>query len=92
LKTKVRLTIYLPRRLVKVLEDIEPLFRDTGLNDPKRGALTRALEHVVQQYMESEDYFKKVKLIKEEQWEIFLHLTKREHEYREFLKEKEKSE
>lgn len=87
MKTKVRLTIYLSRRLVRVLEDIEPLFRDVGLNDPKRGALTRALEHVLQQYMESEDYLKKVKIIKDQKWETFLYLTKKEHEYLQKMKE-----
>ena len=88
MRTKVRLTIYLPRRLVKVLEDIEPLFQDVGLNDPKRGALTRALEHVIQQYMESEDYIKKVRIIKDQKWEIFLYLTKKEHEYLEKMRGK----
>lgn len=77
----------MPRRLVKVLEDIEPLFRDIGLNDPKRGALTRALEHTLQQYMESEDYIRKVKLVKEQKWETFLYLTKKEYEYLQKLRE-----
>ena len=92
MRTKRRFTFYLSRRLVKVLEDIEPLFRDVGLNDPKRGALTRALEHIIQQYMESEDYLKKVRIIKDQKWEIFLYLTKKEHEYLEKLKEKENPE
>ena len=80
---KVHLNFRLPKRLVKVIEDIAPLFKDSGLNDPNYGAMTRALEHIIQYYMESEDYLKKVKFIKQQQWEIFLHLAQKEKEWRE---------
>lgn len=40
--------------------DIRPLFLDFDEKDPTRGATTRAVEHILQHYLESEDYAKKV--------------------------------
>lgn len=62
MKKKIRLVAYLPRRLYKILEDIAPLFKDYELNEPRKGAVTRALEHILQYYMESEDYQNKLKV------------------------------
>jgi len=60
MKRKIRCTFWISRRLYKVLKDITPLFLDFELDDPSRGAMTRALEHVIQYYLESEEYQKQM--------------------------------
>lgn len=64
-KKKVRCTFWIPRRLYKVISDITPLFLDFELDDPSRGASTRALERILQFYLESEEYQKQMKVRKE---------------------------
>lgn len=56
---------------------------DLEADNPKRGAMRDALEFVLQSYMESEDYQKKVDVIKNIRWKLFLHLTKRQEELKE---------
>lgn len=75
MKSKTRCVVYLPRRLYRVVEDIMPLFLDMEATDPERGAFTKALEHVIQQYMESEDYRNKLILTKKFRWKLFLYLS-----------------
>lgn len=65
MKKKIRCTFWIPRRLYKILKDISPLFLDFELNDPSRGAMTRALEHILQYYLESEEYQKQMRVRKE---------------------------
>lgn len=79
MKKSVRCTYYLPRRLVRIIEDISPLFMDFDANDPERGAMTKALEHIIQQYMESEDYQNKLAVIKKIRWKVFLYTTDKRH-------------
>jgi len=80
LKSKTRLVAYLPRRLYKVLFDISPLFLDYEMEDPRRGALTRALEHILQCYMESEDYEKKSKATERFAKRFWNYLTEKDKE------------
>lgn len=81
-KNRKRLVVYLPRRLYRILEDISPAFLDLEANDPSRGVLGKALEHVLQQYMESPDYLKKMSFIKEMRWKTFIYLSEKENELR----------
>jgi len=83
MKKKTRCVFYLPRRLVRVVEDIMPLFLDLEANDPERGAMTKALEHIIQEYMESEDYYKKLATIKKLRWKIFLYVSDKRHKLKE---------
>lgn len=80
MKKKVRCTYFLPRRLVRVVEDIMPLFLDLEADDPRRGAMTKAMEHIIQYYMESEEYRKKIATIKRFRWKIFLYMSEKEAE------------
>lgn len=82
MKKKARVTFYLPRRLFRILEDITPLFLDLEAEDPKRGAMTKALEYVIQQYMESDDYRKKLVTIRKLRWKLFVYLSDKEHKLR----------
>jgi hypothetical protein len=68
------------------LEDISPAFLDLEADDPKRGAIGKALEHVLQQYMESEDYLSKLDFVKNMRWKLFVFMSEKENE----LMEKEK--
>lgn len=68
----------LPRRLYKVIMDIRPLFFDWNEKNPVRGAKTRALEYIIQYYMESEDYQRKVKRSTAQLMAILEELSKRE--------------
>jgi len=79
MKKSVRCTYYLPRRLVRIIEDISPLFLDLEANDPERGAMTKALEYIIQKYMESEDYQDKLAVIKKIRWRVFLFVSDKEH-------------
>ena len=79
MKKKIRCVYYLPRRLYRVIDDISPLFLDMEIDEPKRGAQTRALEHIIQQYMESEDFRKKLDIIKVFRWKIFLYMSDKRH-------------
>lgn len=65
-----------------------PLFLDVEASDPKRGAMTKALEYVLQQYMESEDYSKKVDFVNNMRWRLFDFFAKKEHELSKASKEK----
>lgn len=60
--------------------DIRPLFVDWDANDPLRGATTRALEHILQYYMESEDYQKKLKTSEEFAKKFFNYLCIKDKE------------
>ena len=57
---KEDLHVRLPVRLYKVIMSIRPLFINYDEKDPMRGATTRALEYILQYYMESEDYIDKI--------------------------------
>lgn len=70
----------LPMRLFKVIEDIKPLFFDWNESNPVRGARTRALEYIIQYYMESEDYRERNKRSKAQLMSILEELAKREKE------------
>lgn len=85
MKKKIRCVFYLPRRLYRIIDDISPLFLDMETNDPERGAQTKALEHIIQQYMESEDFQKKLSTIKLFRWKTFLYISDKRHK----LKSKE---
>lgn len=90
MKSKIRVVAYLPRRLYRVLEDIAPLFEDAEANDPQRGAITRALEYILQLYMESEAYLNKKDIalkMKEERWHLFQYFSKKERELQKILRE-----
>lgn len=76
MKKKIRLVAYLPRRLYRILEDIAPLFKDYDLSEPKKGAITRALEHILQYYMESEDYRNKLEARGNLARKLFEYMTK----------------
>jgi len=60
--------------------DIRPLFADWESDDPMRGATTRALEHILQHYMESEDYQKKIKTSKDFAKRFFNYLCVKDKE------------
>jgi len=81
MKKKVRCTYFLSRRLVRVVEDIMPLFLDLEADDPRRGAMTKAIEYIIQNYMESEDYRKKLATIKLLRWKLFLYMSDKESKY-----------
>lgn len=81
MKKKVRCTYFLPRRLVRVVEDIMPLFLDLEADDPRRGAMTKAMEHIIQYYMESEEYRKKLATTKLLRWKLFLYMSDKETKY-----------
>jgi len=83
MKKNVRCTFYLPRRLVRIIEDISPLFLDLEANDPERGAMTKALEYIIQEYMESENYQKKLAVIKKLRWKVFLFVSDKRHKLKE---------
>lgn len=78
MKAKTRCVVYLPRRLYRVVEDIMPLFLDMEATDPERGAFAKALEHIIQQYMESEDYQNKLILTKKFRWKLFVYMSDKE--------------
>lgn len=59
MKTSERFTFRVPRRLAKILHNTAKAFRDYDVDDPYRGSLTRAFEHILQYYSESEDYRRK---------------------------------
>jgi len=87
LKPKVRYVFYLPRRLAEIIETLSILFQDTQSDDPKRGAATRTLEAILQYYMESEDYQRKLVAVKnllsqqkELKMPLFIYLTEKEQE------------
>lgn len=80
--------VYIPRRLYRVLEDIAPTFFDMESDNPIRGTIGKAVEHIIQQYMESKDYMNKVNFVKNMRWKLFVYLSEKEQELRE---SKEKS-
>jgi len=80
LKNRISISIRLPRRLYKVITDIRPLFVDWEEIDPMRGALTRALEYIIQYYMQSEDYDEKVKHSRESIKRLFDYLKDKDKE------------
>lgn len=87
MKKKIPLNVRLPRRLYKVIMDIRPLFIDSDEKDPIRGATTKALEHILQFYMESEDYLKKLKVRKEVARTLFYYMVEKDKEkIMEFMK------
>lgn len=79
-KPKIKVVVYLPRRLYKVLSDITPLFLDFEEKDPKRGAITRALEYILQFYMESGDYEQKIKNVERKALEFWDYLSEKDKE------------
>ena len=79
-KAKIRVVVYLPRRLHRVITDIMPLFMDFDIKDPRRGAETRVLEHILQQYMDSEDYRNKLKARKELALKLFNYMKEKDRE------------
>jgi len=90
-KNKKRLVVYLPRRLYRILEEISPTFLDLEAENPSRGVIGKALEHILQQYMESPDYLNKMTFIKNMRWKTFIYLSEKEHELMEKSKEKQES-
>ena len=65
MKNKISYHVRLPRRLYQVILDIRHKFVDYSADDPYRGATTRALEYIIQYYLNSEDY-EKLKELSEE--------------------------
>jgi len=59
--------------------------------NPARGVLTKALEHILQYYMESPDYLRKMTFIRDMRWKTFIYLSEKEHEFMEKTKEKHES-
>ncbi len=55
MKTTERFTFRLKKRYAKIIHDIAKAFYDPDLDDPYRGAKTRALEHILQYYSTTED-------------------------------------
>ena len=78
MKRKIRLTVHLSRRLYKVLLDITPLFLDFDSEDPSRGAMTRALEDILQSFSESEEYTKKMRARKNLAMKFFSYLCEQD--------------
>jgi len=58
---------------------------DYETDNPKRGAMTRALEYIIQNYMETEDYRNKVRARKELAKRFYDLLVEKD---KEFLSEK----
>lgn len=79
-KTKIPLSVRLPRRLYKIIMDIRPLFIDTDDRDPMRGATTRALSYILQYYMESEDYRNKLVAQQEFAKKLFHYMCEKDRE------------
>lgn len=80
-KGKVRYTFYISKRLFNVINSIAPLFRDFDLREPSRGAMTRALESILQFYSETEEYQRKLKRRKDKVKFLFDYLCKKDKEY-----------
>lgn len=57
-----------------------PMFIDAELDDPKRGAMTRALEYILQKFLESDDYTKLMFEQKKRFQLLEKYLTKKERE------------
>jgi len=56
------------------------MFIDAELDDPKRGAMTRALEYILQKFLESDDYTKLMFEQKKRFQLLEKYLTKKERE------------
>lgn len=61
------------------------MFIDAELDDPKRGAMTRALEYIIQRFMDSEDYTKLMFEQKKRFQLLKKYMTKKERELLEHI-------
>lgn len=60
--------------------DIRPLFMNFDERDANRGSITRAVEHIIQYYMESEDYIEKTKRKENLAKKLFEYMSDKEKE------------